>query len=207
MGYEETAKQVIEELSALLTSEPIETPRLRLRLFRGSDLPDLFEYLAQPEQRRLSGNCLVETMDDAHLVLEQFTDLSRSQLTYAIVLKEENKVIGNLSIGRYPFLENDPVLRDLRGVSLSYVLNEKYWRRGYMTEMLRAVYPILFEKGNLAYLQSGYFDFNTASAALQKKLGMKLWTEAEFEWNGETVHTKEMILFRDEFERNPIFRS
>ena len=33
------------------------------------------------------------------------------------------------------------------------------------------------------------------------------WTEAEFEWNGETVHTKEMILFREEFEENGGFRS
>ena len=207
MRYKETSKQVIDELAAILTAEPIETKRLLLRPFRESDLPDLFEYLSQTEQRRLSGNCLVETLDDARLVLEQFMDRSRSQLSYAIVLKEENKVIGNLSLGSYPFLENDSVLRDLRGVSLSYVLNENYWRRGLMTELLRALYPVLFEKGDLAYLQSGYFDFNAASAALQRKLGMRLWTEAEFEWNGETIHTKEMILFREEFENNGSFRS
>ena len=206
MGYKETAKQVIDELAAILTAEPIETKRLLLRPFRESDLPDLYEYLAQPEQRRLSGNCLVESLDDARLVLEHIMDPTRLQCCYAIVLKDENKVIGNLSIGQYPFLENDPVLRDLRGVSLSYVLNEGYWRRGFMTELLRALYPILFEKGNLAYVQSGYFDFNTASAALQRKLGMKLWTEEEFEWNGETVHTKEMILFREDFEKNGAFR-
>ena len=76
-----------------------------------------------------------------------------------------------------------------------------------MTELLRAVYPVLFEKGNLAYIQSGYFDFNAASAALQKKLGMKRWTDKEFDWNGETIHTKEMILFREDFEKNGSFRS
>ena len=207
MGYEETAKQVIDELAAILTAEPVETPRLRLRPFMSSDLQDLFEYLSQTEQCRLSGNCLVETPEDARLVLEQFTDRSRSQRTYAVVMKEEDKVIGNLSIGCYPFLDNDPVLRELRGVTLSYVLNENYWRRGCMTELLRTVYPVLFEKGDLAYLQSGYFDFNEASAALQRKLGMQLWTEEEFEWNGETVHTKEVILFREEFEKNSCFRS
>ena len=207
MGYEETAKQVIEELYALLTKDPVETTRLLLRPFRESDLPDLFEYLSQTEQRRLSGNCVVETLDDARAVLGRILDPERPPHCFAVVLKGENKVIGNLSVGRYPFLENDPVLRDLRGVTLSYVLNEKYWRRGFMTELLRAVYPVLFEKGELDYIQSGYFDFNTASAALQRKLGMKLWTEAEFEWNGQTVHTKEMILFRGEFEKNDRFRS
>ena len=207
MGYKEMSKKVIEELNALLTIDPVETSRLRLRPFRESDLPDLFEYLSQTEQRRLSGNCVVETPDDARLVLDHILDPANPHRSYAIVLKEENKVIGNLSMGPYPFLENDPVLRDLRGVTLSYVLNERYWRRGYMSELLRAVYPVLFEKGDLAYIQSGYFDFNTASAALQRKLGMRLWTEAEFEWNGETVHTKEMILFREEFEENGGFRS
>ena len=203
MGYKETSKQVIDELAAILTAEPIETKRLRLRPFRESDLPDLYEYLSQPEQRRLSGNCVVETPDDARLVLDHILDPANPHRSYAVVLKDENKVIGNLSIGAYPFLENDPVLRDLRGVSLSYVLNENYWRRGFMTELLRAIYPILFEKGSLAYLQSGYFDFNTASAALQKKLGMRLWTEEEFEWNGEPVHTKEMILFREDYPTAP----
>ena len=207
MGYEETAKQVIEELYALLTKDPVETTRLLLRPFRESDLPDLFEYLSQTEQRRLSGNCVVETLDDARAVLDRILNPELPPHSLAVVLKAENKVIGNLSIGCYPFLENDPVLRDLRGVSLSYVLNEGYWRRGIMTELLRAVYPVLFSKGDLAYIQSGYFDFNTASAVLQKKLGMKLWTEEEFEWNDDTVHTKEMILFREEFEKNDGFRS
>ena len=207
MEYDETAKRVIDELAAILAAEGVETPRLRMRPFLPADLSDLYEYLSQTEQRRLSGNCVVETPDDARLVLDHILDPANPHRSYAIVLKEENKVIGNLSMGPYPFLENDPVLRDLRGVTLSYVLNERYWRRGYMSELLRAVYPVLFEKGDLAYIQSGYFDFNTASAALQRKLGMRLWTEAEFEWNGETVHTKEMILFREEFEENGGFRS
>ena len=207
MGYEKTAKKVMDELGAILTKEPVETPRLRMRPFLPADLSDLYEYLSQTEQRRLSGNCVVETPEDARLVLDHILDPADPHCSLAIVLKSEDKVIGNLSLGCYPFLENDPVLRDLRGVTLSYVLNERYWRRGYMSELLRAVYPVLFEKGDLAYIQSGYFDFNTASAALQRKLGMRLWNEAEFELNGETIRTKEMILFREEFEQNGGFRS
>lgn len=207
MGYDEPAKRLIEELCALLTAEPIETLRLRLRPFRVSDLPDLYEYLAQPEQRRLSGNCEFNSLDNARAVLDRILDPERPPHSFAVVLKDESKVIGNLSVGRYPFLENDPILRELRGVCLSYVLNENYWRRGLMTELLRAVYPVLFERGKLAYIQSGYFDFNAASAALQRKLGMRLWTEEEFDLNGESVHTKEMILFREEFEKNGGFRS
>jgi RimJ/RimL family protein N-acetyltransferase len=206
MEYDELAKQVIEELAAILKNEPIQTSRLRLRPFRESDLPDLYEYLSQPEQRRLSGNCEVNDLGDARLVLDRILDPANPHRSFAIILKAEDKVIGNLSLGRYPFLDGDPVLRELRGVSLSYVLNERCWRRGFMTELLRAVYPVLFEKGDLAYIQSGYFAFNTASAALQKKLGMRLWTEEEIEINGEKIQTKEMILFREDFARNGGFR-
>lgn len=207
MGYDETAKQVIEELFALLANDPVETPRLFLRPFRETDLPDLYEYLSQTEQRRLSGNCVVDTLDDARAVLDRVLDPGLPPHSFAVVLKAENKVVGNLSLGRYPFVDSDPVLRTLRGVSLSYVLNEEYWRRGLMSELLQAVYPLLFGKGKLDYIQSGYFAFNEASAALQKKLGMRLWTEQEFELNGETIPTREMILFREEFEKNGSFRS
>ena len=85
-------------------------------------------------------------------------------------------------------------------MTLSYILNERYWRRGLMTELLRAVYPILFEQAGLDYIQSGYFDFNEASGGLQRKLGMRLWTEASFDMDGVEYKTKEMILFREEFE-------
>lgn len=198
MNDEEKHQRVIREISELLLSEPVETERLRLRPFRHSDLNDLYEYLSQKEQQRLAGNTPVDSLDDAREVLEWFLKPAVPQGYFAIVLREENKVIGNLTVGCYPFLDSDPVLRELRGVTLSYVLNENYWRRGLMTELLRAAYPILLGKGKLDYIQSGYFDFNAASAALQRKLGMRLWTEGEFELNGERVKTKEMILFRED---------
>jgi RimJ/RimL family protein N-acetyltransferase len=91
-------------------------------------------------------------------------------------------------------------MRAMRGVSLSYVLNENYWRRGLMSEVLRELYAVLFEKGKLEYINSGYFAFNTASAALQQKLGMKPWLEHIVERDGEQIPTKEMLLWRADWE-------
>ena len=196
MDGNEKNESVLREISALLKSEPVETERLLLRPFRRSDLEDLYEYLSQKEQQRLAGNTPVESLEDAREVLEWFLNPAIYLGYFAIVLRKENKVIGNFTVGEYPFLDQDELLRKLRGVSLSYVLNENYWRRGLMTELLRSVYPVLFEKGKLDYIQSGYFDFNAASAALQRKIGMRLWTEGEFELNGKQIKTKEMILFR-----------
>ena len=198
MEHGKQGQTVLHELRGIFTEQPLRTSRLLLRSFRDSDLPELYEYLSQKEQQRLAGNTPVDSLDDAREVLNWFLAPAVPQIYLAIVLTEENKLIGNLTMGNYPFLDSDPVLRTLRGVSLSYVLNENYWRRGLMTELLRAVYPILFEKGRLDYIQSGYFPFNQASGALQRKLGMRLWTKGSFEQNGQRIETREMILFREE---------
>ena len=203
MELDHQTKQTLAEVSALLVAHPIETPRLLLRPFRQSDLEDLYEYLSQKEQQRLAGNVRVDTLADAQACLDHIMDPSHPPLCFAIVRKQTQKVVGNLSIGRYPCVDRDEAVKHLRGVSLSYVLNERYWRQGIMTELLRALYPFLFAQAGLDYIQSGYFDFNEASAALQRKLGMKLWTEDEFEYEGQRFRTKEMILFRDEYGRNP----
>ena len=199
MDVIEQQHRILREISALIVSDPVETERLLLRPFVESDLSDLCEYLSQKEQQRLAGNLPVDTIDDAREVLDWMLDGSHPQSYFAIVLKDENKVIGNLTVGQYPFLEDDEILRALRGVTLSYVLNERYWRKGCMTELLRVLYPVLFEKGRLDYIQSGYFAFNTASAALQRKLGMRHWTDGVFECGGRRIETVEMILFRDDF--------
>jgi ribosomal-protein-alanine N-acetyltransferase len=198
MERENDVKQIPAQIAALLTARPIETPRLLLRPFRQGDLADLYEYLSQREQQRLAGNCPCDSMEDARLSLEYNMSPDHPQVYFAVVLKSENKLIGNLTFNP-SYLAQDEALSALRGVTLSYVLNERYWRRGLMTELLQAVYPVLFEQVKLDYIQSGFFDFNGASAALQRKLGMQLWTEAQFETDGKTIQTKEMILFRKDW--------
>lgn len=196
MELSEFERKVLNGVSRQLVSAPLETERLLLRPFRPTDLEDLYEYLSQAEQRRLSGNSRVDTMEDAGKVLSFFTDPSHPPYSFAIERKGEEKVIGNLSIGVYPFLHADPKMNTRRGVSLSYVLHEGYWRHGYMTELLRELYPRLFQSCGLEYINSGYFDFNVASGALQRKMGMQPWFEHLFERDGVQYRTKEMILWR-----------
>ena len=79
------------------------------------------------------------------------------------------------------------------------LLLRSFRQSGLMTGLLRAVYAVLFNQAKLDYIQSGYLDFNAASAALHRKLGMKLWIEDEFDIDGQHVRAEEMILFRDEY--------
>ena len=201
MKLSEFEQSVLSEVSARLTAQPVATARLLMRPFRTSDLEDVYEYLSQKEQRRLSGNTPVESFADAKEVLDFFTAPSHPPLYFAIEERTIGKVIGNLSIGFYPFVRTRPDTNGRRGVSLSYVLNENFWRRGYMTELLTALYRVLFLDCELEFINSGYFDFNTASGALQKKLGMQSWFDDQYTLNGCSYHTKEMILWRGDDSR------
>ena len=66
---------------------------------------------------------------------------------------------------------------------------------------LTALYRVLFLDCELEFINSGYFDFNAASGALQKKLGMQPWFDDHYECNGCSCRTKEMILWRRDYAR------
>ncbi len=199
MELSERAKLLLAEVSGRMTASPIETERTLLRPFEAADFPDFFEYAVQKEQQRLSGNPAITTEAEAR---EVFAFLSEREthppLSFAVVYKPENRVVGNLSISVHPFLETDEALADMRGVSLSFVLNENYQRRGLMTELLRRVLDVFLGVYGLDYVNCGFFEFNEGSRRLQEKAGMRCYT-AHLYPNGN-IPVVEMILFREEYE-------
>ena len=199
MDLSEFAKTVLKEVSDLTIQKPIETDRVFLRPFREGDLNDLFEFLSQKEQQRLSGNIPVESVEDAREILMWIMDTSHPVTCFAVALKQSGKVIGNFSIGRYPFLEMDETLRQKRGVSLSCVLNENWWRQGIMSAVFRAAFARFFLDADLEFVNAGYFDFNEASGGMQKKLGMRHWMDHVYEHDGRRIPTKEMIMWREDY--------
>lgn len=191
-------KSVLAQASAAICASRPETERVLLRPICGDDFEDYFEYAVQPEQQRLCGNAEVKTRGEAREVFDFMTDPSHPALYFAIVLKAENRMIGNLSIGIYPFIETDEALAGKRGVSLSYVLNEKYWRRGIMTELLKALIPFLLRDAGLDFVNSGYFTFNEGSARLHAKLGMRHYTDHVYPRGN--IPTREMIIYREDIQ-------
>ena len=199
MELSERAKTLLAEVSGRMTASPIETERTLLRPFEAADFPDYFEYAVQKEQQRLSGNAEVNTEAEAR---EVFAFLSEREthppLCFAFVYKPENRVVGNFSISVHRFLEQDESLRDRRGVSLSFVLNEKYQRRDLMTELLSRALDCFLGEYGLDYVNCGFFAFNEGSRRLQEKAGMHYHSEHVYP-NGN-IPVVEMILFREEYE-------
>ena len=196
---QEKARAILAQASETLQRTGLETGRLRLRLFEEGDFPDFCAYILQKEQQRLSGNEEIETEAQARQLFDWLLHPQHPPLHFAIVLKEEGRVVGNFSLGYSPYLDAEPRLSGRRGLALSFVLNEDYWRRGLMTELLRAALDWVFRETDLDFVNTGYFVFNEGSRRVQEKAGMPPFGSFVFARDDKRIPTVECVLFREEW--------
>lgn len=146
----------------------IEGKRIILRSWKDEDVADLVDGLNNINVSKwLASIPYPYTRQDAIDFLEHTKQLENSpkDIMLAIVLKENNKVIGGTSI---------QAINKKDGTAGGGIwLNEKYQKNGYGTEAfsLRAKYA--FETLKLRRLENGYFSGNEKSKAMQHKLGYK----------------------------------
>ena len=150
----------------------LETDRLLLRKFQDTDFEDFCAFAIDPEMCRMMGRDNITDPDSARFTFHWLKD--KEPRGYALVLKETNRVIGNLTVANVSSdLAKEPVLSGKKGCSLSFSLSRHYQRRGLMEEAVRAVIDKLFREEHMDYINYGHFDFNIPSANLQKKLGFE----------------------------------
>lgn len=111
----------------------LETERLILRRYRESDLPDLFEYLSDPEVVRYEPYP-PKTLEEAR---EDLAWRISTEEMVAVELKPTGKMIGNVYLGR----------RDFQALEIGYVFNRRYWGRGFAAEACRALIQRAFAQG------------------------------------------------------------
>ncbi len=146
----------------LKQTEFIETERLILRWFKESDVEDVFEYASDVE--------VVEFLTwPAHGNIEhtkkRFPDFFIDKPgMFAIELMSEKKCIGCIDIRIDE--SND------KG-SFGYVLNKKYWNRGYTTEALTKILNFSFNDLGLNRVESTHYVGNEQSGKVMEKSGMK----------------------------------
>ena len=111
----------------------IETQHLIIRNFTLTDKEDLCEYMLQRV------NAEFEAYPDftKEKAEGEIEFRSGSDEFFAIELKEEQKVIGNIYLGK----------REFNGKELGYVLNEQYQEKGYGSEAAKAVVAWAFREG------------------------------------------------------------
>lgn len=148
----------------------IETERLLLRPFAPSDLCDFYEYASVEGVGEMAGWRHHESIAKSQEILDIFI---KEDKTFAIVLKENNKVIGSLGVEKYGMEHALTEFDGYQGREIGYVLSKSYWGKGLMPEAVRAVIRYLFDNLHFDFLLCGYYDFNVQSKKVQEKCGFK----------------------------------
>ena len=162
----------------------VETERLILRPFKHSDLSDLYEYASVEGVGEMAGWMHHKNAEESQAVLERFISNDR---TFAIVFKENKKVIGSLGIERYGMEKSLSEFFNYTGSELGFVLSKDYGGKGIMPEALMAVIDHLFNVLDLDFLTCGHYDFNIRSKRVQEKCGFKPYRRLVMETGMETL--------------------
>ena len=139
-----------------------------LREFKLSDLDDFFEYASVPGVGEMAGWKHHFNKDESLEILKHFIE---GKHVFAIVYKENNKVIGSLGLEKYGQEDQLSEFFDYKGREIGFVLAKDYWGQGIMPEAVNAAIDYSFNVLNLDFLLCGHFDKNNQSQRVQEKCG------------------------------------
>lgn len=153
-----------------INGKVLETQRLILREFNKNDLTDFYEYASVDGVGEMAGWSHHENIETTKEILNSFI---KDNKVFAIVYKENNKVIGSLGVEKYGMEDKLDEFKNLYGRSIGYVLSKDYWGKGLMKEAVKCVINYLFDECNLDFIICGYYLFNNQSKRVQEKCGFK----------------------------------
>lgn len=145
----------------------IEGKRIILRSWEDKDVDDLAEGLNNINVAKCMANVpFPYTEKDARDFINSTKNADKKvKIPLAIVLKENNKVIGGTEIIN---------INKKDGTAGGGIwLNEKYQKNGYGTEAFSTRIKYCFEVLGLRRIENGYFPNNEKSRKMQLKLGYK----------------------------------
>ena len=113
----------------------LETERLILRRFSQEDWKDLYEYLSQENVVRYEPYDIF----NEEACKREAVNRSKNNAFWAICLKENNKLIGNVY-----FQQREP--KEFLTWKFGYVFNALFWGQGYATEASKRILRYGFEE-------------------------------------------------------------
>ena len=89
----------------------------------------------------------------------------RETTNFVLICKETKSIIGIIG------LEEDTIRINVNAISLTYIIDELYSNKGYMTEALKEIIRYVFEEENIDIISLKIISSNLSSIAIAKKLG------------------------------------
>ena len=151
-----------------LGTKTIETPRLTLRRFAAGDGQAMYEnWASDPEVTKYLTWPAHGSPEISNMVLESWiSDYQKPDFyQWAIVLKaEEDRPIGSISVVRQD--------KTTGTCEIGYCIGRPWWRRGIVSEALKAVMAFLFEEVGAQRVEARHDPNNPNSGAVMRKCGM-----------------------------------
>lgn len=177
----------------------IETERLLLRKYVMADLEDYIEYRSNPKYHEFLPGKPRDNKEEYRESLEEFIknyDKSKDPtMTWAIVLKAENKVVGSVSV--------EDFWQEQKLCEIGWGVNVDYHGRGIAFEATSELINYLFSNYDLHRIQAFVWSGNEASRALALKLGFThegTARQARFK-NGKFIDILNFGLSKNEWEK------
>ncbi len=160
----------------------ISTHRLLLRDLELADVPSIYAYRSDPAVTRYLDALELHTEEEVkwfvHAAREQSWSKNRAFYLLGIVLREEDRLIGECSLGLL-FPVEQGVSAD--AATIGFVLHPDYWGQGYATEVASALLRFGFVDLEYVCVYGGCLEENTASRRVLEKVGMTFQgTQADF---------------------------
>lgn len=144
--------------------QTLETKRLILRSFKEEDLEDFYEYAKNPNIGPSAGWKPHADIEESKNILNMFLEADE---VWAVVLKENNKLIGSVGLHKDP-LRSAPDVK-----MLGYVLSEEYWGKGIIVEASVAAINHAFSEMGVNMVSVHHYPFNQKSRRVIEKLGFQ----------------------------------
>lgn len=153
----------------------IQTERLILRQMELADADNLFllrkekkvmQYIAKP-----LATSIMDAIDLINLINQRIE--TNAGINWAITLKDENKLVGSVSLHK--------IDKEHHRAELGYMLSPHLWNKRITSEAVNAVINYGFDKLNLHSIEALIDPDNIASAKILKSFGFK--KEAYFKQN------------------------
>lgn len=150
----------------LIGTKVITLDRIYLRQFNMNDVDDLFEYASNKDiTEHLTWNPHKNKEETRLLLQNLFTKYDESTFRWAIVFKENNKLIGSIDSVKLDKINET--------AEIGYVLNIAYHNQGIMSEAFKGVINYLFNEVNLKEISACFELGNEASKRVMEKCGLK----------------------------------
>lgn len=146
----------------------LDTPRLRLRLPVGADVPALFAIFNDPETMRYWTTPAMGDLAEAEALLRDIRRHAEAGTLFqwGLARREDDLLIGTCTLFR---IENEH-----RRCELGYILRRDHWGRGLAHEALTAVVNHAFGTLRLHRLEADIDPRNAASVRSVERLGFTL---------------------------------